>query len=109
MWAFVSFGIWGLVSDKYGRRIVTCLGYLHIAVAFALIPLGKNIYPQFFLIRILLSQGTSAIAVMLTALLADYVKYESLGRAAGFMGLASGTGALVAVFVSYRINGRISV
>lgn len=99
VWSFLWLGLWGLISDLVGRRAVVCSGFALCSVSLFLFPHGGSVFPGLLLVRLLFAQGGAALASMLTALLADVVAPSSLGLAAGMLGLASGTGALVAVFV----------
>ena len=72
-------------------------------------PTDSQVYPTLLLFRLLFAQGAAAITSMLTACLADYVALQSIGRASGLMGLCSGLGALIAVFVLLRLPESICV
>jgi len=101
--------VWGVASDKIGRARVVVLGLVQVSAALFLFPLGTAVYPTLLLFRLLFAQGAAAITSMLTACLADYVALQSMGRASGLMGLCSGLGALIAVFVLIRLPERICV
>mmetsp|Transcript_7053 Transcript_7053/g.9191 ORF Transcript_7053/g.9191 Transcript_7053/m.9191 type:complete len:813 (+) Transcript_7053:284-2722(+) len=99
LWSLVTLGIWGVISDRIGRRMVVILGYLHVAVGMWIMPNAGSVYPGLLLARLVYAQGVSALVSMLPALLADYIKPEYLGKASGIMGIFSGVGALFGVFV----------
>ncbi|CAK9083494.1 AP-2 complex subunit mu (Clathrin assembly protein complex 2 mu medium chain) (Clathrin coat assembly protein AP50) (Clathrin coat-associated protein AP50) (Clathrin-adaptor medium chain Apm2) (Mu2-adaptin) (Plasma membrane adaptor AP-2 50 kDa protein) [Durusdinium trenchii] len=99
IWSFVWLFVWGVVSDITGRRVVVGIGFFICGVALFLSPHGGEVFPGLLLIRLLFAQGGAALATILTALLSDIVAPPSLGIVAGILGLASGIGALFAVFV----------
>ena len=109
LWSIATLGMWGVASDKIGRARVVVLGLVQISAALFLFPLGTAVYPTLLLFRLLFAQGAAAVTSMLTACLADYVALQSMGRASGLMGLCSGLGALIAVFVLIRLPERICV
>lgn len=69
----------GLAFDTVGRKVPVFLGMLMVGLSFLLIPLGRNLYPQFLLLRTLLSFGT--IVGLNAPLLPDYVQGPFIGRA----------------------------
>lgn len=91
--------VWGVLSDKIGRRIVYTLGFLIIGVATIVFPLADNLYPQLLLARLLFAIGAASTSSMLTAVLADFALDANRGFISGAVGLASGLGALIALFV----------
>mmetsp|Transcript_13140 Transcript_13140/g.21328 ORF Transcript_13140/g.21328 Transcript_13140/m.21328 type:complete len:667 (-) Transcript_13140:215-2215(-) len=99
VWTLLLLGIWGSASDLVGRRLVVCLGYALVALSMFLMPHGKDVYPGLLLIRLVFGTGAAALTSMLTAVLSDVVARESLGIGAGLLGVASGIGALLGVFV----------
>ena len=75
------------------------MGYIVVAVSLVSLPHGTNALPDLLLIRLVFALGTSSLSSMLTAVLADYVYTETLGRASGILGVTSGAGAIFGIFV----------
>lgn len=98
VWSIVTLAAWGIFSDRLGRRNIVMLGFLQISIASLIIPNGNQVFPGLLLARLLYAQGASALSSMISALLADYVHRDDLGKATGLVGLMSGLGALIAVF-----------
>lgn len=99
VWSIITLALWGAGSDKLGRRTVVSLGFVQIGIASFIIPVVGRVFPGLLFARLLYAQGASALTSMISALLADYVQKEDAGRATGLVGLMSGLGALLAVFV----------
>ena len=71
----------GPIFDKFGRKIPIVIGFAVTAVAIGAIPLFKTLYPGYFVLRVLISLGTT---IGLNApLLPDYVDEGSIGIAYG--------------------------
>ncbi|KAI9151086.1 hypothetical protein H9P43_009701 [Blastocladiella emersonii ATCC 22665] len=90
--------LWGSVSDLVGRRAVYAVGFATMGAGLIVYPLATNLYPQLLLARLLFAVGAAACSCMLTAVLADCAG-KLRGRISGLVGLMSGLGALVGVFV----------
>ncbi|ORZ37234.1 major facilitator superfamily domain-containing protein [Catenaria anguillulae PL171] len=90
--------VWGAVSDFIGRRTVYAVGFAIMGAALCVYPQVNNLYPQLLLARLLFAIGAAACSTMLTAVLADCAG-KLRGRISGLVGLMSGLGALVGVFV----------
>ncbi|GAO49798.1 MFS general substrate transporter [Saitoella complicata NRRL Y-17804] len=94
---------WGVVSDRVGVRVVVGVGFVLVGVAFLGMGVAMREVWQAFLWRVVFALGGSACVAMITALLAQlsptlHTKQRH-GRQAGFIGFASGIGALMAVFI----------
>ncbi|KAJ3370191.1 hypothetical protein GGF31_004248 [Allomyces arbusculus] len=90
--------VWGVLSDRVGRRVVCTIGFLLMGAGMLVYPLARNLYPQLLLARLLYALGGAACSCMLTAVLADCAG-KLRGRISGLVGLVSGLGALLGVFV----------
>eukprot|EP01129_Flabellula_baltica_P006865 TRINITY_DN2628_c0_g1_i2.p1 TRINITY_DN2628_c0_g1~~TRINITY_DN2628_c0_g1_i2.p1 ORF type:complete len:384 (-),score=57.76 TRINITY_DN2628_c0_g1_i2:39-1190(-) len=97
----ISF-FWGTLSDKIGRKVVYILSFLIMSVSIAAMPYVQSI-EIFILIRVVFAIGVSAASGCITSLLADYPAPEGRGRAGGIIGLTSGLGALLSLFIFLRI------
>ncbi|KNE63264.1 hypothetical protein AMAG_08408 [Allomyces macrogynus ATCC 38327] len=90
--------VWGVLSDRVGRRAVYTIGFVLMGAGMLVYPLARNLYPQLLLARLLYALGGAACSCMLTAVLADCAG-KLRGRISGLVGLVSGLGALLGVFV----------
>lgn len=93
--------IWGMVSDRIGRRWVFALGTLFIAASFVAMPFAST-YLQVVGIRLVFAPGAAAVSAMLMALVCDYPRDDthnkSRGKASAIMGILAGLGAIFALF-----------
>lgn len=85
--------IWGLLSDRLGRRRVFALGFMIMGVSFLLYTLAASPFPDMLCYRIIFALGASACTPMLTAGLADMVG-NNTAMTAGAAGMSSGLGIL---------------
>ena len=103
--------VWGIVSDRIGRRWVFVAGTLLIAISFAAMPFAQT-FVQLVVIRLVFAPGAAACSAMLMALICDYPRddahHRSRGKASAIMGILAGLGALFALFVLLRIPKWVS-
>ena len=94
--------LWGPLSDRVGRRLI-------MAAAFGLAALSLLIFPRadsywgLLAARLVFAAGLAAYSCMTTALIADYVRGDSRGKATGLHSLMNGLGAVVTVFLLLRL------
>ncbi|KAF9911634.1 hypothetical protein EC991_002752 [Linnemannia zychae] len=89
--------LWGVLSDRIGRRPVYSAGFMCIGAALMLYPRVENVYPHMLLCRLLFSVGTSAATCMMTGTLGDVAgAIHERGRVSAIVGLSAGCGALIA-------------
>ncbi|TPX71097.1 hypothetical protein SpCBS45565_g01321 [Spizellomyces sp. 'palustris'] len=98
--------VWGIASDRIGRRAVYGLGFAIMALGLALFTYAKNLYPQLLLFRLVFALGGGASSSMMTAVLSDYASDDDRGKTSGLVGLVSGCGALIAVFLLLRLPAK---
>ncbi|KAJ3128988.1 hypothetical protein HK098_002839 [Nowakowskiella sp. JEL0407] len=103
LFSLVFVWLWGLASDFIGRRTVYSLSYILMALGLFIFTYAQNVYPQLLIFRIIFASGGSAASSMLTAVLADYAGDEDRGKVSAIVGMMTGCGALVALFVFLRI------
>lgn len=101
LWSLVTLLFFGVLSDKIGRPLVVLIGFVLIGIALLLFPYGEEIFPYVVLIRCIYASGGSAVASMLTSLIADLndVIPFNISYLAASIGFFSGLGALFSVFV----------
>jgi len=73
----------GLIFDIFGRKNPLVFGFLMIGIGLIGIPLFKEVYPWFLIMRILISIG--AVFGMSVPLLPDYVQKDNMGKAMGII------------------------
>jgi MFS family permease len=103
--------VWGMMSDRIGRRWVFVAGTLLIAISFVAMPFART-FAQVVIIRLIFAPGAAACSAMLMALICDYPRddthHRSRGKASAIMGILAGLGALFALFVLLRIPKWVS-
>lgn len=86
----VLIGVFGVLSDRVGRRIVYGLGFFVVGLGFLISPwtllLGRAVY----------AVGIAAATAMLSTIAADYVINRDRGKANAIMGIMNGLGAVAA-------------
>jgi MFS family permease len=98
-------GLAGAWSDRIGRRPIVVAGYTLLGLGVGLTPFVGSTLP-FYLARALAGVGIAMITVMITAVITDYVRNETRGKANGFLGLCNGIGALITFFVLVKLPDR---
>jgi len=76
--------LWGVASDKVGRKPVYVAGLVVIALAFILMSYATS-FGLLVLFRLVYAVGAAATAAMMGSVLADYVTYQHKGRASGYV------------------------
>jgi len=98
--------IWGMLSDRIGRRWVFFAGTLLIAASFASMPFAAT-FAQIVGIRLVFAPGAAATSAMLMALICDYPRDDahnkSRGKASAIMGILAGLGAIFSLEVLLKI------
>ena len=94
--------MYGALSDKVGRKNITVFGYLLIAAGVFIYGLAQD-YKTLLLARLIFALGFSALNAMLIALVADYARNRSRGRATGYLGVMNGLGAMISVLVLLKL------
>ena len=114
--AIILIGVWGHVSDRFGRKLIYATGFFLIMFSMLLCSLAATtIFPTSFLsffnsllaFRLLFSVGCSMVASLMTAFLSDIAPQKSTGRLAGFVGIASCIGGLIGAILFPLFPTRI--
>ena len=95
--------VWGVLSDRIGRRAVFSSGFLLMAFATFLYPLASSVYGGFsspssifnslLFYRLIFACGGAATSDMLTVVLGDYAAEGKRSKLAGLLGVSTGLGA----------------
>lgn len=96
--------IWGVLSDRIGRRPVYSMGFIFLGSALILYSFVKNVYPHMLLCRLLFSLGSAACTCMMTGTLGDIAGGQhERGRVSAIVGMFAGFGGLVSGLVLINI------
>ncbi|WP_226660814.1 MFS transporter [Microbulbifer aggregans] len=98
----IAVAIFGPLSDRFGRRPITGFGFLVMSGGIALYPHARDITELLF-VRLGYAIGLAAVTTTIVALVADYVRDESRGRATGLQGVMNGVGAMICVFLLLQL------
>lgn len=90
--------LFGILSDRIGRKIVYVFGFVMIGAACVLYTLIDST-AELFAFRIAAAIGSAAISGMFATVIADYVIDRDRGKGTGLMGFFNGLGAMFAVLV----------
>ena len=93
----IAVAIFGPLSDRFGRRPITGFGFVVMSAGIALYPHARDVTELLF-VRLAYAVGLAAVTTTIVALVADYVRNESRGRATGLQGVMNGVGAMICVF-----------
>ena len=94
--------LWGPLSDRVGRRLIMAAAFVLAALSLLIFPRADS-YWGLLAARLVFAIGLAAYSCMTTALIADYVRGDSRGKATGLHSLMNGLGALVAVLLLLRL------
>ena len=98
----LTVGLWGSLSDRAGRRLVTALGFALVSVGILMYGLARDL-TTLLIARLIYSAGIAAVSTMLITLMADYVQNHSRGKATGFLGIMNGLGAMTAALFLLKL------
>lgn len=88
----LSISWWGAMSDRFGRRAIYIVGWVLMALAYAIYSYATSL-PQLFAFRIVYALAIAATTTNLAAILADYPQDHSRGKMTGIAFLLNGLGA----------------
>ncbi|GAA5525444.1 magnetosome protein MamZ [Microbulbifer aestuariivivens] len=98
----IAVAIFGPLSDRFGRRPITGFGFLVMSAGIALYPHARDI-TELLVVRLAYAVGLAAVTTTIVALVADYIKDESRGKATGLQGVMNGVGAMICVFLLLQL------
>jgi MFS family permease len=94
--------LFGVLSDRVGRRVIVCSGFAITAVSVVLFPHATSL-TMMVAARALTAVGVAALMATAIAVMVDYAADESRGKASGWMGFLGGFGGILAFVVLMRI------
>ncbi len=97
-----SLGLWGALSDRFGRRIVYVFGFVVIFLAYALYAFAAT-PAELIAYRLVFALGVAATTTSLAAVLADYSDEGSRGKLTGIAFFLNGVGAVIFSFALTRL------
>ncbi|EQC33513.1 hypothetical protein SDRG_09020 [Saprolegnia diclina VS20] len=100
--------VWGVYSDRIGRHGIYGLGFVLIGAGLLAYPYATSYNSDLIVYRALYAFGAAATSSMLTAVLADYAAESDRSKISGLVGLMSGVGALLAVFVFLPLPAKFA-
>ncbi len=85
-------GLWGVISDKSGRKFVWAIGCIIMGVGYGIMPIAEQVVALIGF-RAIYTIGVAATTGMMATVIADYVVNEDRGKASAIMGIMNGLGA----------------
>ncbi|MEC9374950.1 MAG: MFS transporter, partial [Pseudomonadota bacterium] len=95
-------GFVGSISDKFGRPLIFSLGFIAVAIGYALYPLANSV-EQLYLLRAVYAVGVTGVTIMLSACIVDYIQERSRGRWVGTTSIFNGLGILSMSFLLAKL------
>ena len=99
--------VFGVLSDRIGRRTVYAIGLTWVAVGFIMLPLATTL-PQLLAARAFTAVGVAATGSMMATVLSDYPQNRSRGKMVAVGGICNGIGAVAAVFFLSQLPSLFS-
>lgn len=100
--ALLLSGVIGAASDRLGRRLIYGMGFAILAVGYFLFPLAQFNWTLYAMIFIT-ACGSSLIAAMLAAVIADYPRETSRGKLVGICFFLNGLGVATLVGLATQL------
>lgn len=96
-----------MLFDTIGRKLLISIGIALCGISIALIPLFKQVYPYFLILRILISVGL--IPAVNNPLLPDYVVVSSQGRGSAYMSILTSCGYIFSTSLLIQVSKSIAL
>lgn len=95
-------GVFGALSDKIGRALIYAAGFAVMAVAYWFFPRVHDV-DGLLGVRLGFALGAAAVNAMLGTVMADYPSDHSRGKFTGLIGVMTGVGIMLIVFIFSKI------
>ena len=92
----------GVLSDRFGRRIIYAFGFVSLGLSYALFPYAESV-TELALIRVFYSLGLAGVTGMIATVIADYVIPEHRGRMVGLTGMFNGLGIVCSALLLAKL------
>lgn len=103
--------VFGVLADKFGRRIIYATGLLVCALGFVLYGTASSV-TELVLYRVVVAIGSAAMLGMMVTVIADYTENSTRGKANGLQGFVATLGAFIppvlASFPRLFVDGGLS-
>ena len=98
-------GLTGALSDRTGRRILFCIGFVVISAGYFIYPLADSV-AQIYIFRVLVAVGAAMVPVMLSACLVDIIQECTRGKWLGTTSIFNGIGVILMSTVFGQLPGQ---
>ncbi len=96
--------IWGLLSDRFGRKPIFSIGVIGYAIAFFLFGLADS-FAMLFMARVLSGMLSSATMPTAMAYIGDHTEADEKSQAMGQLGAMVGTGVILGPIMGALLAG----
>ncbi len=96
-------GLYGVLSERLGRKAVYAFGLIIASIAYTLYPLGTEGYHLYMIILIFGIGGAAFLAMMVTVI-TDYASEKDRGKANGIQGFIMTLGGVIALIIAAMPN-----
>jgi len=92
-------GLYGVLSERLGRKAVYAFGIFIASIAYALYPLGTAGY-HLYIIILIFGIGGAAFLAMVVTVITDYASEKDRGKANGIQGFIMTLGGVIALVIA---------
>lgn len=89
-----TIGLWGAISDRFGRRLTYSIGFLVLFAGYAVYAFATT-PTELILYRLVFALGLAATTTNLVAVIADYAEEGSRGKMTGIAFFLNGIGSVL--------------
>ncbi|KXI30430.1 MFS transporter [Paraglaciecola hydrolytica] len=103
----VMMGLYGVLADLFGRRVVYVFGLALTAIGFTLYGSATSV-EELILYRVIVAFGSAAIVGMMVTVVADYSHNTTRGKANGMQGAVATFGAFIPPILAALPKGFVT-